>query len=63
MKKKNERCPLQSECNKTCDYKFAEKSCPYYMANARPGLEIDPPEPVPAFDAFDFDKLDDEEEV
>lgn len=59
-KKKNERCPLQSECNKTCDYKFAERSCPYYMANARPGFELDPPEPAPAFDAFDFDKLDDE---
>lgn len=56
-KKKNERCPLQSECDKTCDYKFAEKSCPYYMANARPGCELDSPEPVPA---FDFDNIDKE---
>lgn len=59
-KTKNDRCPLQSECGKTCDYKFAEKSCPYYMANARPGFELDTPEPPPAFDAFAFDKLDDE---
>lgn len=37
----NDRCPLQSECErKRCDYKFREKECNYYIGNARPGAEI-----------------------
>lgn len=37
----NDRCPLQSECErKHCDYKFREKECNYYIGNARPGAEI-----------------------
>ena len=38
----NDRCPLQVECEqKRCDYKFREKECGYYSANARPGAEIE----------------------
>ena len=37
----NDRCPLQSECErKHCDYQFREKECSYYIGNARPGAEI-----------------------
>lgn len=37
----NDRCPLQSECErKRCDYQFREKECSYYIGNARPGAEI-----------------------
>lgn len=38
----NDRCPLQSECErKRCDYKFREKECSYYIGNARPGAQIE----------------------
>ena len=37
----NDRCPLQSECErKHCDYQFREKECSYYIGNARPSAEI-----------------------
>lgn len=37
----NDRCPLQSECErKRCDYKFQERECSYYQGNSRPGAEI-----------------------
>ncbi len=36
----NERCPLQSECDRKCNFKFKENECPYYIGNARPGCEI-----------------------
>lgn len=32
---KNERCPLQEECEKKCTYMKHELDCPYYNANAR----------------------------
>ena len=42
MKKEiNDRCPLQSECEKSCKYKFHERECSYYQGNARPGAEIE----------------------
>jgi len=40
-KEKNDRCPLQAECEKKCTYKLHELDCPYYHANARPGYEIE----------------------
>lgn len=37
----NDRCPLQSECEKKrCEYQFHERDCSYYQSNARPGAEI-----------------------
>lgn len=41
MGKKNDRCPLQAECEKKCEYICRELDCPYYHVNARPGYEID----------------------
>lgn len=41
MGKTNDRCPLQAECEKKCEYIFRELDCPYYHVNARPGYEID----------------------
>ena len=38
---KNERCPLQEECEKKCTYMKHELDCPYYSANAREDLVID----------------------
>lgn len=38
---KNERCPLQEECEKKCTYMKHELDCPYYNANARGDLIID----------------------
>ena len=38
---KNERCPLQEECEKKCTYMKRELDCPYYNANARGDLVID----------------------
>lgn len=37
----NERCPLQTECErKACEYVRKELECPYYSANAREGYYI-----------------------
>ena len=41
MGKKNDRCPLQAECEKQCGFFGRELDCPYYNANAREGYEID----------------------
>ena len=41
MGKKNDRCPLQAECEKQCGFFGRELDCPYYNANARKGYEID----------------------
>lgn len=44
----NERCPLHDECGKKkCEHLFKEGECLYYMANARPGFELNPSDPVP----------------
>lgn len=40
MKKLNERCPLQSECERTCKFEYHERDCDYYQGNARPGYQI-----------------------
>lgn len=37
----NKRCPLQSECERKCEYKFNELDCDYYHANAREELVIE----------------------
>lgn len=39
-KKKNERCPLQGECEKVCTFTYHERDCEYYQGNNRPGAEI-----------------------
>ena len=35
MEKKilNERCPLQAECERKCEYQFLELDCDYYTNN------------------------------
>lgn len=38
--KTNERCPLQSECERKCAYIHREGECDYYIGNNRPGCEI-----------------------
>lgn len=45
-KKGNERCPLQAECEKVCQWQGFELDCPYYEANARPGYEIEDQEQI-----------------
>lgn len=40
MKKQNERCPLQHECEKSCKFVNHERDCDYYRANSRPGFII-----------------------
>ena len=40
-KKGNNRCPLQAECEKVCQWQGSELDCPYYEANARDGYEIE----------------------
>ena len=37
---RNERCPLQVECEKKCTYMGHELDCPYYQSNARVDLVI-----------------------
>lgn len=37
----NERCPLQEECDRSCQYRFREKDCDYYRTNSRPGYMLD----------------------
>lgn len=41
MNMKNERCPLQAECERRCSFYGREKECDYYHGNARPGAMID----------------------
>lgn len=33
MKKTNKRCPLQTECERKCEYQFKELDCEYYANN------------------------------
>ena len=40
MSKKNERCPLQSECERKCKHVGHELDCDYYNCNAREELVI-----------------------
>lgn len=39
--KKNERCPLQVECEKKCTFQHRELECDYYEVNARPDYYIE----------------------
>ena len=56
MKNINERCPLSVECGKKkCEYVRQELDCAYYLANSRPGFEIDDQESrrtLPGDEAF-----------
>ena len=55
----NDRCPLQSECErKKCEFLFNEAKCPYYHANITPESEIEGQSSVDFYDILN----DDEEE-
>lgn len=47
MSEKNERCPLQAECERRCSYRGREQKCDYYQTNARPDAVIDENELIP----------------
>lgn len=59
MKKLNERCPLQSECEQKCTFEHHERDCSYYVGNSRPGYEIPGQTPKPPT----YDAWDDEDEA
>jgi len=42
----NERCPLQAECERKCNFQNHELDCDYYNANARDELMIDDQEAI-----------------
>lgn len=53
----NDRCPLQSECErKKCDFLFKEAKCPYYYANINPDSEIEGQSTTDYFDILDDDE-------
>lgn len=43
---KNNRCPLQEECEKKCTWQHHELDCPYYSVNARPDYSIEDQEEI-----------------
>lgn len=43
---KNNRCPLQEECEKKCTWQHHELDCPYYSVNARPDYYIEDQEEI-----------------
>lgn len=50
----NDRCPLQSECErKKCDFLFNEAKCPYYYANINPDSEIEGQSSTDFYDVLD----------
>ena len=60
MNMKNERCPLQAECERRCSFYGREKECDYYHGNARPGAMIDEELTATELEALDelFDQRD-----
>lgn len=60
MNMKNERCPLQAECERRCSFYGREKECDYYHGNARPGDMIDEELTATELEALDelFDQRD-----
>lgn len=60
MNMKNERCPLQAECERRCSFYGREKECDYYYGNARPGAMIDEELTTTELEALDelFDQRD-----
>lgn len=46
MKAKNERCPLQAECERKCAFEGRELQCDYYEVNARDDLVIEDQEEI-----------------
>lgn len=60
MNMKNERCPLQAECERRCSFYGREKECDYYRGNARPGAMIDEELTATELEALDelFDQRD-----
>lgn len=45
-RKGNERCPLQAECEKVCQWQGSELDCEYYHSFARPGYDIEDQERI-----------------
>lgn len=43
---KNERCPLQAECERSCEFQHRELECNYYRDNARCDLVIEDQEKI-----------------
>lgn len=73
-KKWNERCPLQRECERKCQYQFRELECDYYANNGIGEDRTIPDQeelrrqreresPYDALEKEDFDCEDDEEET
>lgn len=60
MNMKNERCPLQAECERRCSFYGREKECDYYHGNTRPGAMIDEELTSTELEALDelFDQRD-----
>lgn len=60
MNMKNERCPLQAECERRCSFYGREKECDYYHGNARPGAMINEELTATELEALDelFDQRD-----
>ena len=60
MNMKNERCPLQAECERRCSFYGREKECDYYHGNGRPGAMIDEELTATELEALDelFDQRD-----
>ena len=67
--KKNDRCPLQAECERKCEFQGRELECDYYSANARNDLVISDQEEIrdardrewqEAYEAALMGKLDDD---
>lgn len=46
MRTTNERCPLQAECERSCEFKHRELECSYYRDNARGDLVIEDQEKI-----------------
>lgn len=57
MKKLNERCPLQNECERVCKFEKQENKCEYYQANSRPGYEIEDQESRDSIDIFEESEI------
>lgn len=46
MRTTNERCPLQAECERSCEFQHRELECSYYRDNARDNLLIEDQEKI-----------------
>jgi len=63
MTSNNDRCPFNTECNKKCVYQMKEIECPYYNANAMPGMELEDQEAKRFREEEEFGGIDSFEDV